>query len=128
VVFLVIGDTDIIRTSMDTLEKNKIDVMPTTFMEKAKQYLSAERLTQEQIKEAMLFYIEKYNYFLDPHSAIAGHVLMSRVEKSEEQGNFVTLCTAAPAKFYETVEKVTNKKFVLPATYVTLLQQKRRCL
>lgn len=68
-----------------------------------KKLLSANVVTDEDIKETIKTVYNDFNYLLDPHSA-AGYLGLKRELGADEHGFFVS--TAHPVKFVEIVEEV----------------------
>ena len=63
---------------------------------------------------------EKYNYIIDPHTAVA-YSAMKKVYDSETY--YIVVSTAHPMKFCNTIQKVVNAKIELP-TAIQLLSKK----
>ncbi|MGM0376476.1 MAG: threonine synthase [Bacteroidota bacterium] len=65
--------------------------------------LSANSVTDDEIKETIKSIYSRYGYVLDPHSS-AGYLGLKREIGENEQGFFVA--TAHPRKFVETIDEV----------------------
>jgi threonine synthase len=72
--------------------------------------LSSVALDDEQTRAAIRELFDA-GYLADPHSALAWRALKGSL-RSEERGVF--LCTAHPAKFYETIEETLGMAVPLP--------------
>ncbi len=73
--------------------------------------ISGARYTDGQITETVRSCYEKTGYLLDPHGACAYQALLDNM-KAEDTGVFLE--TAHPAKFKDTVEKITGKAVEIP--------------
>ena len=73
--------------------------------------ISGARYTDEQISETVKSCYKKNVYLLDPHGACGYQALLDNL-KPEETGIFLE--TAHPAKFKDTVEKITGKEIEIP--------------
>lgn len=74
------------------------------------QALHAEAVTDPQTEETLREMYAK-GYLCEPHGAIAYRVLQQNLQQ-DETGIF--LCTAHPAKFKESVERILNLELPLP--------------
>lgn len=82
--------------------------------------IESQSFTDEQVKDTIKEVYQKYNYILDPHSAVAYLGLKGH------QGVF--LSTAHPAKFPELIEKVLGKKILMPKSLKTSLKRKKETI
>lgn len=73
--------------------------------------ISGVSYTDEEIGEGIRNCLKENNYLLDPHGACGYMALKSSLENDE---NGIFLETAHPAKFAETVEKITGKEVEIP--------------
>jgi len=78
-----------------------------------------DRMTSNAIKEVS----SRYGYLPDPHGAVAFLGLQDYLEKNKRDINGIFLETAHPAKFAETVEKITGTRIVLPEPLARLENQ-----
>jgi threonine synthase len=98
------------------LSEKDIKEMQETFTA----FSASDALTEE----TMRFYWEKHRILLDPHSAVGAYAA-GRI-KGKMKGKIVSLACAHPAKFPETVERVTGQKAALPPPLADLYQRKER--
>ncbi|PWD98330.1 threonine synthase [Marinilabilia rubra] len=110
--FLESGDYDPRQTivtlanAMDVGDPSNFPRMYALFqnnLEELKKLLSANVVTDDEIRETIKSVYNDFNYLLDPHSA-AGYLGLKRELWGEEHGFFVS--TAHPIKFIEIVEDV----------------------
>ena len=64
---------------------------------------------------------EKYNFILDPHTAVGYAASINYLEEYKNH-NVVTLATAHPVKFSEAVLKAIGKKPELPLKYKNIFE------
>ncbi len=81
--------------------------------EKISGSLTGYRFTDAETHAAISAVCRKYNYVLDPHSAI-GYLGMITYRQKHQNVEGVFLATAHPAKFPEVVEAATMKPLILP--------------
>lgn len=84
-----------------------------------KDILCGTAVDEQATRDAMLA-LQAAGYVADPHSAIAFHGLMSQ-RKPKENGIF--LCTAHPAKFKESVEKIIREPLPLPDAIASVINK-----
>ena len=81
--------------------------------------------TDSETKIVIKKIFEKYGYILEPHGAIGYLGLKKNIEKSDDDIG-VFLETAHPIKFSESVEKIINKKVVIPERIKKVLEGKKK--
>ncbi|GIV37515.1 MAG: threonine synthase [Cyclobacteriaceae bacterium] len=87
--------------------------------EQLSQHLSGYAFTDNLTREAIAEVYRKYNYVLDPHTAIAYlGICTYRQKHPESEGVF--LATAHPAKFPDVVQEATGKPVPLPELLAAL--------
>ena len=73
-------------------------------------YFSSDSATDEEVNDIILQYYTEYNITLDPHTAVG---VACGKKQSIANDILVTLSTAHPAKFKETVSKIiSNNSFI----------------
>ena len=83
--------------------------------------------TDSETKIGIKKIFEKYGYILDPHGAIGYLGLKKNIKKSRDDIG-VFLETAHPIKFSESVEKIINKKVVIPERIKKVLEGKKKSI
>lgn len=81
--------------------------------------------TDEQISETLKECKRSYGYTLDPHGAVGFRALKENL-KHGETGIFLE--TAHPAKFKETVERITNEEVVIPTKLAEFMKGKKQSI
>ena len=95
----------------------KIDINPL-WLEKLQSDFSSARVTDEDMCRALSETHSKYNYFIDPHTAIAvagaekmGYNVFETDSSSKDLGvPYAILSTASPCKFEESVTVAMGKE------------------
>jgi len=102
--YLANNDADKVNQLMDNLEKNKkytIDSSMKEKMEDFKGFYSSEKETKETINSVFV----KYNYLMDPHTAVAYNVYNKYQKETKDLTKTLILSTASPFKFPKSVGK-----------------------
>ena len=68
------------------------------------------KVSDEETKEMVKKIYKKYNFIVDPHTAIA----IKAFEKNKIEKKTICLATAHPYKFVETIEKIIGVKMQIP--------------
>jgi len=91
--------------------------------QKLKQTALSFSCADSEISRIIGDFYEKYQYFIDPHSAVGVYAFEKLLQQESEQDYLPTivLCTAHPAKFPETIQKITQAKVPLPEVLANLL-------
>lgn len=99
---------------MKTMEKeNKLD-LKGEWLDKLQHEFSSARITDEEMCETLQKVYEKYNYLVDPHTAVAIAAAEKnnyRVDESQSDLPYAILSTASPCKFEESVTVALGKEF-----------------
>ena len=85
--------------------------------------ISGFAYTDEQIAGTLKTCLKHNNYLLDPHGACAYQALKDGLH-NDEVGVFLE--TAHPAKFKDTVERITSQVLPIPAKLQTFMQGEKR--
>lgn len=115
------GDAAGVTNFMEQFYKTGIAEVPENWMSKLRTLLSTASVHQDQMRQAIKQVHEKYNYIMEPHTAI-GYVAYHELESHFRAvpHSAVCLATATPAKFTETMESVLGFKPELPESYKAL--------
>jgi threonine synthase len=83
-----------------------------------KTQISGAHYADSATADAMCSVLERTNYLLDPHGAVAYLALKKYLTTNDGVGVFLE--TAHPAKFLEDVEQILGKKIEVPARLAEL--------
>ena len=84
-------------------------------------YSIDDKKTLQTIKKVY----EKYNYVLEPHSAVAYTAMEQYLKENPGKKGFI-LGTAHPVKFPDAVEKATQVKINLPESLENLMKKEKK--
>lgn len=91
-----------------------------------KQVISAASVDDETTKQTIAEVYKKYAYILDPHGAVAYHVLDNYFQKNDGKG--IILETAHPVKFPDVVEEAIGKKIDVPDSAKALFSLQKKSI
>ena len=98
-------NSDYINEIMNDLKKNKSFTLSEKVREYIQKYFTSDSANQSEVSEVIKEYFSKYDIILDPHTAVG--VACGKKQVSSED-ILVTLATAHPAKFKETVSGIIS--------------------
>ena len=103
-------DASTVSELMTNLKNKKSYTLPTKMREYIQSYFSSDTATKKEVEETISNYFNTYKVTLDPHTAVG--IACGKKQKQPEE-ILVTLSTAHPAKFKETVSKIiSDESFV----------------
>ncbi len=94
---------------------------------KLSEKISGYTVSDEQTRDIIAEVYKKHQYILDPHGAVAYFALEKYLEEHRGQKG-ILLETAHPVKFPDTVERMTGKKIVIPASAEELFHKKKHSI
>ena len=103
-------DDKAVISLMNELKDNGNFKLKKETLDYIQRYFSAIKITDDETSETIKKIFEKYNFLVDPHTAIG----IRAEEKINNKVRTVCLATAHPYKFVETVEKVVDTKMEVP--------------
>ncbi|MDR3269417.1 MAG: threonine synthase [Tannerella sp.] len=89
------------------------------------QLISGNRYTDEQIADTLRNVYRTFHYMLDPHGACGYQALADRLQPGET-GLFLE--TAHPAKFKETVDRITGEQIEIPLKLKAFMQGRKQSI
>ncbi len=98
-------DSSYINEIMTSLKQNKSFTLPEDIRKYIGNYFTSDTSDQNEVEEVIHKYFKDYNVILDPHTAVG--VACGKKQISSED-ILVTLSTAHPAKFKETVSNIIS--------------------
>ena len=103
-------DSQYIQKIMNNLKKEGSFNLSEKSRSYITNYFSSDSATEEEVNDIILQYYTEYNITLDPHTAVG---VACGKKQSIANDILVTLSTAHPAKFKETVSKIiSNDSFI----------------
>ncbi len=118
-------DEDANRTNHAMTQFSETGEMDLTdFQDHIQRDFTAEKATEEEVKQTIADFYKEHGYILDPHTAVGVHCAL------KHQQNGIPICclaTAHPAKFGDTVERAIGKPLALPEAIAALMDKESRC-
>lgn len=93
-----------------------------------KQDLRSWSYSDDETRSAIKEVYDKYDYILDPHGAVGYCGSKSYHENEDKDAVCITVETAHPAKFIETVEPVIAKKIELPERLAQCVDKEKKAI
>ena len=91
----------------------RIQYMFNSNINNLKQTIRPVSASQTETKNAIQYVYEKYNYIIDPHTAVA-YAGYQKLNIKNHNNTYVFISTAHPAKFNETINEVLNIECIIP--------------
>lgn len=114
-----------LASAMDVGDPSNMERLRALFPGRLPDRLSAQLVTDEQIRTTIRRDAEALGYVWDPHGATAGHVFRQLPEQRLDEP-WVLAETAHPAKFNEIVEPLIGREIPVPPALARLLSLPRR--
>jgi threonine synthase len=116
-------NSDDMRALMNGLKQSGQFALTTHVLERLREDFAADRADEEQTLQTIARWYQHNGYVLDPHTAVG----LSVAERHHDAAiPMVTLATAHPAKFPDSVEKAIKLRPDLPAHLGNLMERKER--
>jgi threonine synthase len=97
-------------------------------VEKMRNDIYSASFSDNQTKNAIREVYNKYNYILDPHSAVGYMGLKQYFSEVKFQGKGIFCATAHPAKFSSIVEEIIGRKVEIPPRLKKYLDRERKSI
>jgi threonine synthase len=94
-------------------------------IERVRAKISGAHFDDAQTKQSLKTVFEKTGYIMCPHTTIA-HLGVEKYRSIYPKALFVTVATAHPAKFYESVSSIIGQDFEIPQSLKRALSQKKQ--
>ncbi len=104
------GNADKLNSLMLDLQKKKNFQVEPSILKKFQKDFGAESIAMPAVNACIKKVYAENGYLIDPHTAVG----LAAAEKHFSGELFITLSTAHPAKFLDTVKDATDKQFELP--------------
>ena len=119
-----------ISNAMDVGNPSNIERIIDLFknVPKIKENMLSWSFSEKETASLILDINDRYNYLLDPHSAIGLLGIYKYLQFNSNKSNNVFLGTAHPAKFCDVIEPIINKKVELPNRLSKLLSKEKKSI
>ena len=104
--YLKSKDTNLVNRLMEDLKKNKEYQISEELLSSIKQDFKGIYVKENEVSKIIKEYYDKYNYLIDPHTAVA----LMAAKKDNSKNKKVILSTASPFKFSKDVYKCLTEK------------------
>ena len=104
------GNDKEVVSLMEELKKNGSFKLKKEALDYIQKSFRAVKVDDAETSETIEKIFKKYNFIVDPHTAIA----IKAFEKNDDKTDTICLATAHPYKFVETVEKIIDIKMEIP--------------
>jgi len=106
------NDSTLISQLMQSLKQQKHYSIPHSLKTRLQSEFFAAYADDESCHDEIRSYYQKTNYLLDPHTAVASHVLTKYQQQTGDDTPALITATASPFKFPATVlSAITNNRF-----------------
>lgn len=116
-------DAGAVRGMMERLHQSGAYDLPKDVRGFINACFDAGSATEPETTAMIASIYTKWGYIIDPHTAVALHVAQ---KQNTDEAPMITLSTAHPAKFPETVQKATGAFPMLPAWARCLMDERER--
>ena len=117
-----LNDGDDLQTSnvMKNIKENRKYAIDQKKLDKININFLSSRMSEEEVLKTINTVHKKYNFVLDPHSAIG----YGAFDKVNLNGNNIVLATAHPCKFPDAIKKAIDLKAELPEELRFIMNEK----
>tara|TARA_Y100000768_G_scaffold388586_1_gene385380 strand:- start:3114 stop:4514 length:1401 start_codon:yes stop_codon:yes gene_type:complete len=98
-------DSEYIREIMSNLKQNKSYTLSNEIIDYIRSYFTSDTANQDEVADTIKNYFIEYDIVLDPHTAVGVACGKKQISSNDI---LVTLSTAHPAKFKETVSNIIS--------------------
>ncbi|MBB5336007.1 threonine synthase [Pectinatus brassicae] len=106
--FHMVNDDKQLNTWMNDLQTKGTYTVNKEILEKITAVFAAQWLNEEDTLTTIKDVYDKYNYVIDPHTAVAWHAAQAYKNLQNDDSCMVVLSTASPYKFNDNVLKALN--------------------
>ncbi len=115
------GNGDDVRRLMDDLSQSGSFTMGPAALRKAQNIFDSQQVSEKETKATIKAVFNQSAMTIDPHTAVG--VKAASMKNADQATPMVMLSTAHPAKFPESVEKLTGEHPQLPAHMADLFER-----
>ncbi len=109
--FDLTGDHEFVKDKMKDLSEKGYYKLSNDILEKLRENFCSYSISEPEVEDIIRYYNEKHGLIVDPHTAVG---LGSAAQYSTNYDVIVSLATAHPAKFKDTVRKVIENEDFVP--------------
>ena len=119
-------DADLVRRLMNGLAQSGGFDLPPDVLEAMRKTFDANATDEAATAETIRRILETHAYLLDPHTAVGVAVAEKSLAQSDTGAAMITLGTAHPAKFPDSVKKACGTEPALPPAHAGLMERAER--
>ena len=117
--FDVTGDAEFVKEQMLKLNSNHQYELSREIVQKMQNTFTSYSVSQDEVKKIIRNFYNDFNIVIDPHTAIG---LGSAYKSKEEFDIKITLATAHPAKFNDTVSEIIGNDNFMPSRVKSMME------
>ncbi len=117
--FDITNDAELVREQMLKLNTNREYRLSKEVLRKMRDVFSSHSVSQDEVKDIINNYYKDYDVVIDPHTAVG----IGSADKCEEEFDIkVSLATAHPAKFNNTVSEIIGNDDFIPSKVKSMME------
>ena len=113
-------DSSYIRSIMSDLNNEGKYTLKKEILDKIKQTFCSYSIHTDEVESIIKKYMQKFDIILDPHTAVA---IGASERNSSKHDVSITLSTAHPAKFKDTVSSIINNNEFVPEHIINMIKK-----
>ena len=113
-------DSSYIRSIMSDLNNEGKYTLKKEILDKIKQTFCSYSIHTDEVESIIKKYMQKFDIILDPHTAVA---IGAAERNSSKYDVSITLSTAHPAKFKDTVSSIINNNEFVPEHIINMMKK-----
>ncbi len=116
-----------LSNAMDVGNPSNLERISTLFPGEGElqSFIESYHFSDEQTIEAIIEFYNKYNYVIDPHTAV-GYLGAKKSIKNGSKAHQIILSTAHPVKFLSVIEKALNISPAIPDRLAVVLKKEKK--
>ena len=117
--FDLTDDAEYVREQMLKLKSNHQYELSKEIITKMQDVFSSYSVSQDEVKEIISSFYKDYNIVIDPHTAVG----LGSAQKCEQEFDIkISLATAHPAKFNDTVSEIIGNDDFIPSKVKNMME------
>ena len=116
-----------LSNAMDVGNPSNLERISTLFPGEGdlQKFIQSYHFDDDQTVEAIIEFYNKYNYVIDPHTAV-GYLGAKKSIENGSKAHQIILSTAHPVKFLSVIEKALNISPAIPERLAVVLKKKKK--